>query len=62
MRNEYERAQGQFEEARREFEAVGNRLGAAQCLRSLGDISRIIYLSGLIDGRVNWTNRVTERV
>jgi len=38
MRNQYEEAQLKLEEARSEFITIGDRLGAAQCLRSLGDI------------------------
>ena len=35
----YERADDQFEKAQREFEAVGDRLGAAECVRSINDES-----------------------
>ena len=44
MRDEDEHAQGQLEEARREFEAIGERHGAASCLQALGEISRCARL------------------
>jgi len=41
MRYHYEEAQLKLEEAQSEFITIGSRLGAAQCLQSLGDILRM---------------------
>ena len=41
MQDQYEEAQLKLEEACSEFIIIGDRLGAAQCLRSLGNILRM---------------------
>jgi len=41
MRHQYEEAQLKLEEARSEFITIGSRLGAAQCLQSLGNILKM---------------------
>ncbi|KAF5347167.1 hypothetical protein D9758_011035 [Tetrapyrgos nigripes] len=42
MLGQYEDAKVMLEEAKEQFEGVGSRLGAAQCLQSLGDICRLL--------------------
>ena len=39
MQDNYDEARSTLEEARREFESIGNRLGAAQCLESISEAS-----------------------
>jgi tetratricopeptide (TPR) repeat protein len=41
MQDQHEEARLKLEEARSIFIDIGNRLGAVQCLRSLGDILRM---------------------
>jgi tetratricopeptide (TPR) repeat protein len=41
MRNEYEEAEGRYEEALPLYEAIGARLGQANTLKALGDVARM---------------------
>ena len=62
MRSDYERAQGQLEEAQREFDAAGSRLDAAQCLHSLGIISRMRADYERAQGQLEEAQRESEAV
>ncbi|KAF5338675.1 hypothetical protein D9758_018035 [Tetrapyrgos nigripes] len=42
MQNQYKDAESTIQQAKRQFEGLGDRMGAAQCLQTLGDICRVL--------------------